>query len=190
MRLSARDITRVALFSSLICIASLILKMGGDVIVPFSILPFMVMLAGSVLGARLGTLSVAVYVLIGLLGVPVFAKPPFGGLAYILQPTAGFLLGFIAMAYIIGRLMEKGQGGSVVRYMGAMLAGIGVMYLIGIPYLYGMVRLYLGQPFTFWKTVQVGMLPFIGLDVVKGLIAAVLARGINLRLSRQGLVGS
>jgi len=52
MKLTVRDMTRVALFSSLICMASLILKFGGEVVVPFSVLPFMVMLAGAILGPR------------------------------------------------------------------------------------------------------------------------------------------
>lgn len=189
MKLSAGDLTRVALFASLISIASIVLKIGGDVMVPFSMLPFMAMLAGALLGPRLGALSVAVYLLIGLLGVPVFAKPPYGGLAYVLQPSFGFLPGFIVMAYVIGRIMDNSAPASILKYMGAMSVGIVAMYLVGLPYLYLIVKVYMGSPFTMWKAVQIGMLPFIGLDLIKGFLAALVARGVQRRLSAQATQG-
>jgi biotin transport system substrate-specific component len=175
--------TRVALFASLICISSLILKFGGDVLVPFSILPLMVMLAGGILGPRLGALSVTIYVLVGLLGAPVFAKPPYGGLTYILQPSFGFLPGFILAAYVIGKFLEKTAAQTVAAYMAAMLLGIAVIYLVGIPYLYAVVKVYLGKPFSLWKAIEVGMLPFLGLDVLKGLLASMVAKGVRSRLA-------
>lgn len=182
MKISTREMTRVALFSSLICAASLVLKIGGDVLVPFSVLPFMVMLAGGILGPRLGALSVTIYVLIGLLGVPVFAKPPFGGLTYILQPTFGFLPGFILSAFLIGKFLEKISSESILKYIGAMLLGIVIMYIVGIPYLYIIVKFYLGKPFSLWSAIQIGMLPFIVLDILKGLLAALVARALQHRL--------
>lgn len=182
MKLTVHDMTRVALFTSLICIASLILKFGGDIVVPFSILPVMVMLAGAILGGRLGALCVTLYVLIGLLGIPVFAKTPYGGLAYVLQPTFGFLLGFVLAAYVIGKFLEYTKGNGIMRYLIAMVLGITVMYLVGIPYLFGIIKLFLGKPFTLWKAVEVGLLPFIGLDLVKGLLAAVIARAVHVRI--------
>ncbi|PKM89084.1 MAG: biotin transporter BioY [Firmicutes bacterium HGW-Firmicutes-12] len=182
MKLSTKDMTRVALFSSLICVASLILKFGGDLLVPFSVLPFMVMLAGGILGPRLAALSVAIYVLIGMLGVPVFAKPPFGGLTYILQPSFGFLPGFILAAFFIGKFLEKISSEHIIKYIGAMLLGIAVIYIVGIPYLYAIVKFYLGKPFSLWKAIQIGMLPFVGLDILKGVLAALLARAVQHRL--------
>lgn len=187
VNLSAKSITRVALFTSLISMASLILKLGGDVVVPFSILPLMVMLAGSILGPRLGALSVLVYVVLGLIGVPVFAKPPFGGLTYVFQPTFGFLLGFIIAAYVIGMVLEKIPGDSIFKYLGAMLCGIFVIYIIGIPYLYAIIKIFMGKPFTFWKAIQVGLLPFIGLDLAKGVLAGFVAKNVINRLSYQGM---
>ncbi len=188
MKLSVRDMTRVALFSSLICIASLLLKFGGDVVVPFSVLPFMVMLAGAILGPRLGATSVAVYVLIGLLGAPVFAKPPFGGLTYIFQPSFGFLPGFILMAYAVGKVISGFDSVRVLKYIGAMLVGIIAMYLIGIPYLYILVKFYFGKPMTMWSAIQVGLIPFIALDIVKGFFAGIIAKVILGRLARQGIL--
>ncbi len=188
MKLTPKEITRVALFSSLISLSSLILKFGGDILVPFSILPLMVMLAGAVLGSRMGALSVAVYVLIGLAGAPVFAKPPFGGIVYVLQPTFGFLFGFIPMAYVIGKLLEVNNSRHFLRFVGAMAVGTLVMYLVGIPYLYGIVKIYFGKPFSLWNALQIGMLPFIGLDMLKAVIAGFVAKTILDRLDQQGSI--
>lgn len=185
MKLTIKDMTRISLFASLICIASLILKIGGEAVVPFSILPFMVMLTGAILGPRLGAISVTVYVLIGLAGVPVLAKPPFGGATYVLQPTFGFLLGFIAMAFIIGKILENPGEKHISKLILAMVLGIAVMYLVGIPYLFAIIKFYLGKPFTLWKAVEVGMLPFIGLDLIKGVFAAFVAKGVLGRLNYQ-----
>ncbi|MDX9871837.1 MAG: biotin transporter BioY [Clostridia bacterium] len=182
MKLSTRDMTRVALFTSLICVASLILKFGGEAVVPFSILPLMCLLAGGVLGARLGALSVTVYVLIGLLGVPVLSKAPYGGFTYILQPTFGFLPGFILAAFLVGFVLEKIESEHLLKYLTAMLLGIIAIYLLGIPYLYAIIKFYLGKPFSLWSAVQVGMLPFITLDLLKGILAAFVAKTLYPRL--------
>ncbi|MDD4146303.1 MAG: biotin transporter BioY [Clostridia bacterium] len=182
MKITVREMTRTALFTALICIASFILKMGGEVVVPFSILPFMVLLTGGVLGPRLGALSVTLYVLIGLVGVPVFAQSPFGGLTYILHPTFGFVLGYILAAYVVGLIVQTIPSASIWKYWGAMLVGIAALYLLGIPYLYGIIKFYLGKPFTMWKAIEVGLLPFIGLDLAKGLLAGVIAHHVVKRL--------
>lgn len=186
MKLTVREMTRIALFSSLICIASLILKFGGNAVVPFSILPFMVLLSGAILGPRSGAISVAIYVLIGLVGAPVFSAPPFGGLAYILQPTFGFLPGFILAAYLVGKILGGRGIPSLPRYLIASVAGALALYVIGIPYLYGILHVYLGKPVTFWYAVQIGFLPFIGLDLLKALAAGIIARGVAGRLANQG----
>lgn len=184
MKLTNREMTRVALFSALLCISSLLLKFGGEAVVPFSILPLMVLMTGAILGPRLGALSVTVYVLLGLLGLPVLAQPPYGGLTYLLQPSFGFLPGFILEAYVVGKLTGGSPRPSLGRILLAMWAGIVVMYIVGIPYLYGIIKFYLGKPFTFWNALEVGMLPFLALDLVKGVLAALIAQGILRRINR------
>jgi len=67
-----------------------------------------------------------------------------------------------------------------------MLAGILAMYLIGIPYLYIVIKFYLGKSFTMWSAVQVGLLPFLALDIVKGILAGAVAKVIIGRLAGQG----
>lgn len=182
MKLTTQEITRVAFFSALLCLTSFFVRFGGEAIVPFSLLPLMVLLTGAVLGSRLGALSVTIYVLLGLVGLPVFAQPPYGGLTYLLQPSFGFLPGFVLEAYVVGKLVERAPQPSLARIFGAMLLGIIAMYAVGVPYLYGMVRFYLGSPLTLGKALEIGLLPFLAFDLVKGALAALVARAVLRRL--------
>ena len=91
------------------------------------------LLAGLVLGARLGAITVSAYVLLGLLGVPVFASG--GGPAYILQPTFGYLLAFILQAWLGGFYARQVSAVSYGRLLAANLLGMTIVYVIGISWL-------------------------------------------------------
>lgn len=181
-RFSARDITMTAVFAALAVVAAILVRYAGS-IVPFSLMPFVVMLAGGVLGARLGAMSMVVYIMLGLVGVPVFASPPFGGPAYVLQPTFGFLPGFVAAAYVIGLLLRNREQVGLAVYFFSMVAGIAVYYLLGLAYLYLILNYYLGQAVSAVKVLYIGFIPFIALDLVKAAAAAVMARALYRRLN-------
>ena len=181
-RFSARDITMTAVFAALAVVAAMLVRYGGS-IVPFSLIPFVVMLAGGVLGARLGALSMIVYILLGLVGVPVFASPPFGGPAYVLSPTFGFLPGFVGSAYVIGLLLKNRKESGFITYFLSMAAGIVVYYLIGLPYLYVILNFYLGKAVSAAAVITIGFTPFIVLDLFKAAAAAIMARALHRRLN-------
>lgn len=185
-KFSARDITLTAVFAALAVVAAMLVRYAGS-IVPFSLMPLMAMLAGGVLGPRLGALSMVVYILLGLIGVPVFATPPFGGPAYVLQPTFGFLPGFAGSAYVIGMLLRNRKESGFFRYFLSMTAGIVVYYLVGLPYLYAILTFYLGKTVSVAQVLTIGFTPFIVLDLVKAVLAAVLARAIYRRLTAYGM---
>ncbi|MFA4884913.1 MAG: biotin transporter BioY [Desulfotomaculaceae bacterium] len=187
-KFSARDITMTAAFSALAVVAAMLVRYAGS-IVPFSLLPFVVMLAGGLIGARLGAMSLVVYILLGLIGLPVFASPPFGGPAYVLQPTFGFLLGFIPGAYVIGTLLKNREESGFVRYFLAMTAGVVVYDLVGLPYLYMILNFYLGKAVSAATVLTIGFTPFIVLDLVKAAAAAILARAVYRRLNAYGVNG-
>lgn len=178
MRLTVREITMVSLFAAFAVAAALMLRFGGAAVVPYSLMPLVVMLAGSLLNGRLAALSMGVYVLMGLVGLPVFAKPPFGGLSYVLQPSFGFLPGFIAGAYVIGKILERKSQRRFIDYLAACLAGQVVIYLVGLPYMYFILNMYLGKAVTFWEAFKIGVLPFILFDMAKGFVTAIVARPI------------
>ncbi len=188
--MKTRDLVLAALFAAIACVAAIIVRIGGVVMVPFSLLPLIVFLSGALLGARTAAMSMVVYILLGLVGLPVFAAAPFGSFKYILQPTFGFLLGFIGGAYTIGTILPPGKQYSIPRIVAAMLAGLVVIYLIGMPYLYAMANFYWGKTLSPLKVIEVALIPFIGFDLIKLGIAAIIAKGVSNRLALAGKEGN
>jgi len=180
LKFSAQDITRVGIFAALHVAATLAVRYGGEAMVPFSLVPFMAFLAAFTLGGKLGAMSLAVYMLLGLMGLPVFARPPFGGLVYVLQPTFGFIIGFIASAYIAGRIDINTVRGGIL----AIVLGLIALYAVGLPYLWAMVRFYMGRPVDIWWAIRIAFVPFIGLDLVKAVAALLIGRQLKRGLHR------
>ena len=106
-----------------------------------------VLLAGMLLGYKLGAVSVGVYVLLGLCGLPIFAAG--GGIAYIFRPSFGYLLGFIVAAFVVGWITVKWKKTGYVKYLLAAFAGFGVTYAIGLTYKYFMLNFYVGAKTAF-----------------------------------------
>jgi len=151
--------------------------------VPFTLQTLMVMFAGLILGSRRGALSQVLYLVLGLMGLPIFAQG--GGPAYILQPSFGFLLGFAPGAFVIGKILEGEKKPSPTRILVALLLGQGVIYLFGLPYLYLNLNLILHKPISISTVFVAGFLVFLPGDTLKTLIAALVAAPIRKRfLSR------
>lgn len=181
-KLTPREIVLMAMFAALAVVAALLFRFLGGMIVPFSLLPFVVLLAGGLLGPRLGAMSMLLYVVMGLLGIPVFEKPPYGGPGYVLLPTFGFLIGFIAAAYVVGLILQGKRDAGAVRMTMAMLAGVIVIYAVGLPYLYAILNYYVGQTYNVAAVLTIGFVPFIGFDLIKAATAGVLIRLVSMRI--------
>lgn len=144
--------------------------------VPITGQTFAVLLVGAALGSRRGALSMALYLLEGAAGLPVFAGGA-AGLARVLGPTGGYLIGFIAAAFVTGWLAERGWDRRPLTAALAMLAGNLVIYLFGLIWLaYGpwLAPWLVHQPGRFahglWGSkgaIALGLLPFIPGDLVK-----------------------
>lgn len=139
-------------------------------VVPFTLQPLAVLLAGAVLGSRLGALSQALYLAAGVAGASMFAWSPvlLPGIARLAGPTGGFLLAYPAAAFVAGLLAERGMARRPVGAAFAMLAGAAVLYAGGA---LGMARF---VPVTF-----AALVPYAALDAVK--IAAACASVPALR---------
>lgn len=118
----------------------------------FTLQFFFALLAGFLQGGRLGGMSVWIYLLIGLAGVPVFASG--GGPSYLLKPTFGFLIGFALAAWVVGKLSELVSPKKISSYFAVSLAGFAVMYLCGILYFYAVSNYIIHVPVS-WKLVFV-----------------------------------
>jgi biotin transport system substrate-specific component len=141
---------------------------------PFSPVPitgqtFAVLLAGVLLGSKRGALSQVVYVGSGILGLPVFA-PGTWGIAALLGPTGGYLIGFVFAAYVVGLLAERGWDRRFFTAALAMSVGSAIMYIFGLARLSAFIPSEM--------LLVSGLYPFILGDVIKiGLAAAVLPSG-------------
>lgn len=131
--------------------------------VPFTLQLVCVLLAGSILGPRLGAASQALYLAVGAAGAPIFAAG--GGLAYLLGPTGGYLLAFPAAAYVVG--LVAGRSGGMWRLLAGLVAGIAVIQAGGVAWL-SIVSGSLDQgvllgvgPFLIFDVVQVGLVLLI-----------------------------
>jgi len=137
--------------------------------------------AGCLLGARAGAVSMALYVLVGLIGVPVFTGG--GGFAYVLKPSFGFLLGFIPAAFVTGLLFEKKikKNARFVNVLLVSLAGVAALDVIGYPYMYFILR-GASMPGPAAASVLSSILLFLPGDVLKCALVALVAPVVIKRL--------
>jgi biotin transport system substrate-specific component len=136
--------------------------------VPFTLQPMIVLLGGAALGARLGATAQALYLLIGLAGLPVFAASPLlpQGAARLIGPTAGFLVSYPLAAFVAGWLAERRFDRQYLTSLVAMAAGLVVIFASGLSWLaYGPTALGLSGAVT-------TMAPFLLADLVKLCLAA------------------
>jgi len=158
-----------SLLAALTAASALISIPVGEV--PVVLYNFFILLMGLLLGSRWGAASIAVYLLAGGLGLPVFAGGR-GGLAILLGPTGGYLLGFLPAVFIIGFISEKFKQRFIFDII-AMLCGTTVIYALGVIQL----KIVLGKP---WMvTMALGVFPFIIFDIVKVVAAAVTAKAVR-----------
>ena len=137
-------------------------------------------LAGILLGPKWGAVSQAVYVALGLVGLPVFTMG--GGPSYIFQPSFGFLLGLIPAAAVIGALV--GEEVRPVRTALACLAGLAVLYAVGLPYMALILNVYLGKALSAGAILMTGMVVYLPGDALKIAAAVVVARPLRRAVGR------
>ncbi|HSR11293.1 MAG TPA: biotin transporter BioY [Thermodesulfobacteriota bacterium] len=178
MRNQAASLVFVSLFAALTAVGAF-LKIPIPH-VPFTLQTLMVMFAGLTLGSRRGAASQILYIVVGLMGIPVFAQG--GGPAYVLQPSFGFLLGFIAGAYVIGKVAESAQELTVFRAIIALAAGQAAIYAFGLSYLYLNLNFILHKDVSIWTAIKIGLLVFLPGDLLKIAVAAAVALPARNRL--------
>jgi biotin transport system substrate-specific component len=137
--------------------------------VPLTGQTFAVLLVGATLGSKRGALSMALYIALGALGLPVFAGGE-SGIAYLSGATLGYLVGFVMAAYVIGLLAERGLERSVRTSLIPFLLGTIIIYACGVTWL----TIILGS---FSKAIVAGLLPFLVGDAIKLIAAALVLPG-------------
>lgn len=186
-KLRAIDLALAGMFVALMAIGANItsfvpfMVVGG---VPITLQTFFAILAGAILGSRLGAISMTVYMLVGLVGVPVFAK--FGaGPSMIISPTFGFIVSFILTAYVIGKIVEKKK--SVSAFVIASLIGMAVNYFIGTNWMYFAYKLWAAAPQGFtYKLAWLWMVVPLPKDIILAVLAGLMAHRLERTVLSKG----
>lgn len=179
-----REIVYVALFTALICV-------GAFLRIPIPVMPFtlqtlFVILSGLLIGSKLGAISCIVYMVMGLIGIPIFTQG--GGFDYVLRPTFGYIISFGIGAFVVGKMTQKPTT-SFLKMLGASMIGILIIYVIGIIYYLLITKLYLHQAVTA-KTIYMSLfLLLLPGDFASCVVACLLAKRLRpiLKLNLEGV---
>jgi len=145
--------------------------------VPIVLSTLFVLLTGLLLGSRWGIASMGIYLLVGAIGIPVFAGGK-GGFAHFFGPTGGYLGGYVLASWITGLISEHSRGLLILEIF-AVLVGSLAIYGLGVPWLKWVTQM------SWTKTLMVGMVPFLIGDAMKASVAVILARSVRPILKRQ-----
>ncbi|MBX9760572.1 MAG: biotin transporter BioY [Beijerinckiaceae bacterium] len=174
--MQTRTLVRASLFAALIALLGLVPRIDVPVAagVPITAQTLGVMLAGLVLGARIGAMSVLLFLFVVALGAPLLSGGR-GGIGVFFGPTAGYLVGWVFGAAAVGFLMEQLPIGAVFlrALLACVIGGVIIIYLFGIPYLAFAARLTLDKAF-------LAGLVFLPGDLLKAVAAALVARSYFL----------
>ena len=173
--------------AALVAIAgSILLTLSAKIAIPFFPVPltmttFVVIGLGLALGPRLGTAAVALYLVQGAFGLPVFAGTPEKGLgfAYIMGPTGGYLLGYLLAAFVAGTLAERGMDRSPLNALLSALIASAIIYVPGLFWLGALFGW--DQPILAW-----GLTPFILGDATKAALAAIVFPATWAMIAKKG----
>lgn len=192
-----KELTLIGLMAALICIMGPLSITIPISPVPISLTNFALYFVVYVLGMKRGTMSYCIYLLIGLVGLPVFSAFT-SGPAKLLGPTGGYLIGFLFAALICGFLVDRWNG-NVFMYSVGMVLGAVVYYLFGTVWLAfylsmqgaagqggGMSAVLAGMNFK--AALAAGVFPFIAGDVLKMIVCVLIAPQVRRRLQKLGFI--
>jgi biotin transport system substrate-specific component len=160
-----RDIVLVVAYAALVGVLAQVVITLPFTPVPITGQTFGVLLGGMALGWRRALAGMAVYVALGLVGLPWFASGG-GGFAVVRAPSFGYLIGFVVAAAVVGRLAEMRVDRNPVLTLGAMAAGTAIIYLFGVTWLMFAIHVDLAEG------IALGLTPFLLGDAIKALLAA------------------
>lgn len=185
-KLTIREMILISLFAALTAIGAFI-KVPTPT-VPFTLQFLFCTYAGLFLGAKNGLYSQLLYILVGLVGIPIFTAG--GGPAYIFQPTFGYLIGFACCSYIVGKCIDTSANTKFKTVLTAILLGLTIVYLFGVLYLHIILNFYIGKEAAFLQTLWIGVLPYIAFDVIQSIFIAATAVRIIPILRNSGYLPS
>ena len=174
----------VALMAAFLCIFSPISIPLP--LVPITLQTFGVFLVSALLGWKRGTVAVLIYLLLGLIGLPVFSGWT-GGFSSFATPSSGYIIGFLFTALLTGFLIDRFSR-QFWMYPVAMAAGLAVCHLFGTIWFLVYMNVWMSTPYSFWEAVLICVLPFLVGDAVKIAAATALSYPLRKQLVRNGVL--
>lgn len=144
--MTTKKIIMCGIFTALIAV-------GAFIKIPIPVLPFTLqflftMMAGLLLGGEIGAYSVLMYILLGLMGLPIFTEG--GGLGYVFKPTFGYIIGFCIATYVTGKIANKESNPTYKRILTANFVGLAIVYSMGMLYYYIICNFVINTPIGVW----------------------------------------
>ena len=173
--MKTKGVIYCGLFTALIAVGAFI-KIPIPV-VPFTLQYLFTMLAGLLLGSRLGTLSVLSYMLLGLAGLPIFSEG--GGIWYVFKPSFGYIIGFAVGTFVTGWIAEQMEKKTIMRYLIANLAGLFCVYAIGMIYYYIICNFVIDTPIAVGPLFLYCFVLAVPGDIALSILGAVVAKRVR-----------
>ena len=181
MKFTTKEIILTALFTALIAVGAFL--QVPLLYVPFTMQIMFTTLAGLLLGKKFGTVSVLLYILIGLAGIPIFSKG--GGIGYVFQPTFGYIIGFLAGTYITGSIAQKDKNPTMKRLLSASFIGMAAVYIIGLIYFYLIKTVYLSSYISLYNLLLIGFFMPVPGNILSLILGAFIAKRILPHIERK-----
>ena len=183
MRKEVLNLTLSALFVAFMAAAGTVLKIPlPPPFPPLSMQFFFSLLSGIILGSKLGALSMVTYIVLGLLGCPIFSTG--GGVSYVFYPSFGYILGFIGSAFLVGfareRIDNKLGKVSFRWLLVGCFSAMTLVYFCGVSYMYVIRNLYMHSNLSALAALQVGALAFMPTDSIWCVLAALVGKKLLL----------
>ena len=171
-----RHTLSLSLTALLVAITSVCAQITIPIFVPITLQVFGVFLAGYLLGAQRGAFSMIIYLVIGFLGLPVFANAR-GGISVVFSPTFGYLIAFPLSALAIG-FISRMKFGEAKKIIISIALGIITIYIFGVIWLLIWSRYIAHKPMTLFAAISVGVFPFVIIDAIKGIAAYYITKAV------------
>lgn len=164
---STYDLTQVALSAALLAVSSIVVLPIG--VIPITLQVFFFLFIPALLGPAKGLMTIILYVIMGLIGLPVFAGGS-GGIGSILSPSFGYIIGALIVAWIVGKGLLNYR--NIWHTLGIMSIGLGALYVVGMSYQYLIMNGFLQTPISFLSIISVNFSVFLPIDILKMVLAA------------------
>ncbi len=178
MKKNLRELIFSGIFAALLSVSAFLRIPLGTV--PVTMQTLLVMLSGILLGKKVGAMACGIYLLLGLLGLPVFAQG--GGFGYLLKPTFGYLLGFVLAAFLIGRIAEKKK--TLPGLLMATGTGLLAIYGLGTIYYWIVATVYLKTEIVVWTLLMTCIFTTLPSDILWMVVAVLIGKRLRTPLQK------